>query len=268
MAESVKGVILDWAGTSVDHGCFGPVAVFREAFEHFGVSPSDEEIREPMGRAKREHVRLMLDGPRLGSLWRDIYGRDPTEEDVDEVFAKFVEITPRVLADYGKPVPACAETMARLREKGIKIGSCTGYSRSMMTELIPAAREAGFAPDCLVTADEVPKGRPMPWMCWLNCMRLGLFPPETVVKVGDTEADIREGVNAGHWSVGVLRSSNALGYTEDALAAADPAELARREEELARKFRAAGAHYVLRELAELPELCDEISQAMAAGRRP
>lgn len=264
----IQGVILDWAGTSVDHGCRGPVAVFSRAFEEFGINPTIAEIREPMGREKKEHIRMMLAMPRLAGLWREKRGKTPDEGDVDLVFAKTQELMPEVLADYGKPVPGCVEAIDLLRSRGIKIGSCTGYSRSMMTKLLPAAEKAGFSPDCLVTADEVPQGRPMPWMCQLNCMRLGLFPPESVVKVGDTLADIKEGINAGHWSVGVTRASNALGYSEEEIESENPEEIRAKEEALASEFRKAGAHYVISSIAELPDLCDEISLAMSAGRRP
>ena len=99
-------------------------------------------------------------------------------------------------------------------------------------------------------------------------MRLGIFPPETVVKVGDTIADIKEGINAGHWSVGVTRTSNALGYSEEEIEAENPEEIRAKEKALAREFRKAGAHYVISSIADLPDLCDEISAAMRAGRRP
>ena len=57
----IEGVILDWAGTAVDHGCRGPVAVFSRAFERFGIEPTIGECRKPMGLAKRAHVAAMLD---------------------------------------------------------------------------------------------------------------------------------------------------------------------------------------------------------------
>lgn len=264
----VQAVILDWAGTTVDHGCLGPVAVFSRAFEKFGIEPTVAETREPMGREKREHVAAMLATPRIAGLWSAKHGALPDEKAIDAVFATVQELMPHVLADYGEPVPGCVEAMQTLRKRGIKIGSCTGYSRAMMTELLPAAERKGYKPDCLVTADEVPAGRPMPWMCWQNCMRLGVFPPQAVVKVGDTIADIREGLNAGHFSVAVTRTSNSIGLTADDAAALGTAELERRERKLAREFRMAGAHYVISSIAELPELCDEISACLANGRQP
>ena len=53
----IQAVILDWAGTAVDHGCRGPVAVFSRAFERHGMKPEVAEVRAPMGREKREHVQ-------------------------------------------------------------------------------------------------------------------------------------------------------------------------------------------------------------------
>ena len=32
-------IIFDWAGTTVDYGCFAPVKAFIEAFKKFGVEP-------------------------------------------------------------------------------------------------------------------------------------------------------------------------------------------------------------------------------------
>lgn len=31
--KEIKCIIFDWAGTTVDYGCFAPVAAFMESFE-------------------------------------------------------------------------------------------------------------------------------------------------------------------------------------------------------------------------------------------
>lgn len=264
----VQAVILDWAGTAVDHGCRGPVAVFLRAFGRFGIEPTIAEARGPMGMEKREHVETMLAMPRIAELWKKTTGKEPRDEDVEAVFRAVRELMPHTLADFAEPVPGLTEAIAALRQKGIKIGSCTGYSREMMRELLPIAERHGYKPDCLVTADEVPNGRPWPWMCWQNCMKLGVFPPEAVVKVGDTVADVREGINAGHWSVAVTRTSNAIGLDAQETMNIDKELLAQKEKELAHEFRKAGAHYVISSIGQLPELCDEISACLANGRKP
>lgn len=265
---AVQAVILDWAGTAVDHGSCGPVAVFQEAFGRYGIKPSVAETRKPMGREKSEHVAEMLAMPRIFEEWLRLHGSKPDGQAVQKVYNTVLEIMPATLAKHADPVPGCAQAMEELRKRDIAIGSCTGYSREMMPELIENAAKKGFAPDCLVTSDEVPQGRPWPWLCWQNCMRLGVFPPEAVIKVGDTVADIREGINAGHWSIGVTRTGNLLGLTAEEAAAMDATELERLEEKAARELYEAGAHFVISSVIDLPALCERISGLLENGISP
>ena len=41
----IEAVIFDWAGTTVDYGCFDPVKAFMEAFAHHGGAVTMEEAR-------------------------------------------------------------------------------------------------------------------------------------------------------------------------------------------------------------------------------
>ena len=36
----IEAVIFDWAGTTVDFGCFAPVQAFVEAFKAEGIEPT------------------------------------------------------------------------------------------------------------------------------------------------------------------------------------------------------------------------------------
>lgn len=120
-----------------------------------------------------------------------------------------------VVKDFAEPIPGCVEAIEEIREHGIKIGSTTGYIRSMMDVLMPVAAEKGYAPDFTVCPDEVPNGRPFPWMVYQNMMNLNVFPVEAVVKVGDTLIDIEEGLNAGTWTVGLSQTGNLMGLTKE-----------------------------------------------------
>lgn len=80
------GVIFDWAGTTVDYGCFAPVQAFADSFAEFGVIPTMDEVRAPMGMLKREHVRTMLQMERISGLWKQVHGPEFTEEDVEAVY--------------------------------------------------------------------------------------------------------------------------------------------------------------------------------------
>ena len=63
----VEAVIFDWAGTTVDFGCFAPVQAFIETFKAAGVEPTMEETRAPMGMLKIDHICTMLKMDRIAA---------------------------------------------------------------------------------------------------------------------------------------------------------------------------------------------------------
>src|SRR5690349_4867289 len=52
----LKAILLDWAGTTLDYGCYAPAVVFIEVFKNKGVPITMEEARAPMGAHKRVHI--------------------------------------------------------------------------------------------------------------------------------------------------------------------------------------------------------------------
>lgn len=139
-----KAVIFDWAGTTVDYGCFAPVQAFVEVFKHFGIEPTIKEVREPMGMLKKDHIRTMLQMERISSLWEIKYRRKWTEEDVEDLYEIFEEKLLSILDQFAEVKPYVLETVKELRKRGIKIGSTTGYTDKMMEIVVPKAKENGF----------------------------------------------------------------------------------------------------------------------------
>jgi len=241
----INAVILDWAGTTVDYGCFAPVNAFIAAFGAFGIKVGIEETRAPMGLAKRKHIEIMFEG----------MGLPYTQEDVDRVYARFEPALFETLTAYTDPLPGVIETVAKLRGMGIAIGSTTGYTRAMMNVVAPAAKEKGYAPDYLVCPEEAGGvGRPAPHMLWRNLEKFGVSSIHEALKVGDTIADIQEGKNAGCLSVGVLKGSSMLGLSEKELAKKNSIELFALFDAARRKYLEAGADYVIEDISTLPQL--------------
>ena len=154
----VKAVVFDWAGTVVDHGSLAPMGAFVETFAGFGVDVTVEEARGPMGMAKRPHVAALLALPRVARAWAERHGQPPTEADIDAVYDVFVPKNVAVAARLSQIIPGVAATVAALRAEGVKIGSTTGYTRSIMAEILPQAALQGFAPDSLVCTETPPRG--------------------------------------------------------------------------------------------------------------
>lgn len=250
-ANHLEAVIFDWAGTTVDHGSMSPLAPFLAVFHRRGIPLSPAAVRGPMGTHKRTHIERLAALPEVRSRWQERYGRPPSSADVDEMFAEFVPLQLAVLRDFADPIPGTVEVVGALRARGIRIGSTTGYTRAMMDILAPEAARRGFAPDVIVTADEVPRARPWPDMALKNVMDLGVSSVSACVKVDDTVAGIEEGIRAGMWTVGVVMTGNELGCTEADLAALSPAERSRRRAEGYAHLAAAGAHEVIDGIADL-----------------
>jgi phosphonoacetaldehyde hydrolase len=265
---SLKMVVLDWAGTTVDFGCFAPAGVFVRVFAEMGVEISMREAREPMGLHKRDHIRAISHMERVAAAWSAQHGRPCTEGDVEAMFERFVPLQLEVLADYAELVSEVPLAQASFRRRGLSIGTTTGYNRQMMDVLAPLAKRQGYEPDHIVCASEVPAGRPAPWMALRNAEHLGVYPLEACVKIGDTPSDIAEGLNAGMWSVGVLMSSNELGMSPADIRRASDDELARRKEWARTRLLGAGAHFVIESLTEINAVLDEIEVRLRAGERP
>lgn len=257
----IEGIILDWAGTTVDYGCFAPVHVFREIFRERGIEATEEETRKPMGMLKRDHIRCMLSMERIGALWQETYGRRHTEADVDALYARF---EPQLLASlrlYAAPKPKVIETVAALRDRGVKIGSTTGYTDSMLRIVAEEAAAEGYAPDFWITPDSTNhRGRPYPYMIFRNMEVLKLGDTRRVVKLGDTISDIEEGKHAGVWTVGVTEGSSLLGLTEVQFAALTPQEKASQRERVAHDYRAAGADFVIDDISGILPVIVEIER--------
>lgn len=157
-----KAAVFDWAGTMIDFGSFAPMGVFVQAFRQFGIEATIADARKPMGAPKWDHIRAMLDEPHLAAQWQHKYGTLPSDADVDRVYEVFVSMNEVVVADFATLVPGARETVEWARARGMKIGSTTGYTRSIMERVLPIAAEQGYAPDNLVCADDLPEGRPGP----------------------------------------------------------------------------------------------------------
>lgn len=262
MKKKIECVILDWAGTAVDYGCFAPVSAFVESFKRMGLTVTAAETRAHMGLTKIEEIRALFAIGHVRDAFREKYGREYTEDDIQVCYAEFQRLLFATLRHYSMPISNVIEVIDALRNRGIKVGSTTGYTREMMDIVIPAAAEHGYSVDNCVTADNLPAGRPQPYMIYKNMCDLAVPSRFSVVKYGDTISDIKEGVNAGVWSVGVILGSNELGLTEEEVNALPAEELKRRMQAVRNRMYAAGAHYVLDSIEELPALIDAIEARM------
>jgi phosphonoacetaldehyde hydrolase len=262
----IQAAILDWAGTVVDHGSRAPMGAFVRAFAQFGVSISIADARGPMGMAKWDHIRAIGNTPSVATAWRARHRRDFSEGDVDAIFQVFEPMNIAAVRDHADVIPGAIAAIEALRQRGMRIGATTGYTRPIMDVLEPLAAAAGYVPELTVCAGDLPAGRPTPLMMWYAMAKLGVWPACCVVKVDDTAPGIGEGRAAGTWTIGVALTGNAVGLSAEELAAVTPSERLRLREQAAAELR--DADLVIDSIAELPHAVAAIDARLAAGERP
>lgn len=150
-----------------------------------------------MGMHKKDPIRTLLAIPEIAEQWQSVHGSSSTEEDVETIYTSFMPLQTEEAQKHTQLVPDLLDCVDQLRARDIKIGTTTGYPRAVAATVIEFARKQKYFTDFDVCSDEVSQSRPAPWMVYRNMEALGIYPASTVVKVGDTVPDIREGKMRG-----------------------------------------------------------------------
>lgn len=193
-------VIFDIAGTTVsDNGNVNQA--FRDALAEADIQVAIEEVNTLMGYRKIDAIRQMvvkhapqLTGSRQEELVNAIHDR------FNSMMVDFYRNDTTLEA-----LPFAEELFALLQEKGIKVALNTGFTRVITDAILQKLGwDKAVSINAVICSDEVPEGRPHPYMIRSIMQQLGITDTAEVVKVGDTEVDVNEGRNAGcGWVVSV-----------------------------------------------------------------
>jgi phosphonatase-like hydrolase len=189
---AIKLAVFDIAGTTVkdDHEVS---KAFQAALKKYNYNVELDRINPLMGYEKNLAIRqmLQLQETDTNKITTELVG-DIHKEFVRQMI-RFYQYEPGI-----ESLPNVEETFVALRAGGVQVGINTGFSRDIADTIINRLqwREKGLI-DHVVGSDEVELGRPHPYMIQKMMQDSGITDPLQVVKVGDTEVDVREGQNAG-----------------------------------------------------------------------
>lgn len=207
-------VVFDIAGTTVrDKGNIAES--FMNAFSKYGIIVPVEEVNKVMGWRKRDAISKLLEQFRPET-------EATSSELIEQIHSSFIE---NMIAFYEqdedlKPLPFAEELFHELRSNGIKVALNTGFT-SEITEVILRKLnwKEGAMIDYVISSNEVPEGRPFPYMIKTLMSRAGITDTKQVVKVGDTEVDVQEGRNA---ECGLVISVTTGAYSKEELEHYEP----------------------------------------------
>lgn len=189
---AIKLIVLDIAGTTVKDDNNVSKA-FQLALKEHGFIVSIDMINPLMGYEKKEAILRILEVTHAET-------KEITIEEIELIYNEFVR---QMVAHYKyspgiEALPQVEETLLSLRKKGIKIGINTGFPIIIAETIISRLQwRKKKLIDFLIGSDEVKSGRPYPYMIEKIMKELNITDSKEVVKVGDTEVDIREGKAAG-----------------------------------------------------------------------
>ena len=179
--------VFDMAGTTVaDDNAVG--MAFQQAFRNNGYEITLEDVNPLMGYHKPLAIQLVLEK----------LGEEFDEDTITVIHDDFVnEMIDYYLYDPAvRPLPAVEDVFLELKEKGISVTLNTGFPHEIAETILKRFqwKERGLVDD-YIASDEVEQGRPHSFMIHELMNRAGVDDPATVLKIGDTEADINEGRN-------------------------------------------------------------------------
>jgi phosphonatase-like hydrolase len=202
--SAIDLVVFDIAGTIIqDTGQV--INAFTAAFRKHAIQVGEAEVRTLHGASKREVFKRYIE--------RQFGPEDPENTArIDRAYADFRDILETTYATEGVQAIAGAESTFRwLRDHGIKIGLNSGFYRKMTEIILRALGWPKDVVDVVVCGDEVPRGRPAPFMIFRALEATGVTDVRRVMVVGDTPLDLLAGTNAGvKGVVGVLSGSHGV----------------------------------------------------------
>ncbi len=191
-------VVFDMAGTTIEDAGQVPAA-FEAVLSAHGLTVTDDELRAVRGASKREAIRLLVERQRPALL-----------PQCDAIFEAFRDHLSRLYREGGiATIEGAADTFAWLRARGIKVALTTGFDRTITDLILQTVGWDRDTADAVVCGDDVPEGRPAPFLIYRAMEATGTHRARSVATVGDTALDLRAGDNAGvGLNVGVLSGAH------------------------------------------------------------
>jgi phosphonatase-like hydrolase len=176
-------VAFDLGGTLV-HDRGEVPAAFTATVREAGLSFDPAELPALRGASKYEVLRGLLAG-------------SGQESRLDSVYKRFhTDLMSRLAESHPLSIPGVHRALEELRAAGMGLAVTSGFDRQIV-EMVMNAVEWAELIDVRICSEDVPQGRPAPFMIFRAMERSGVMDVRQVAVVGDTVRDMEAGWNAG-----------------------------------------------------------------------
>jgi phosphonatase-like hydrolase len=191
--------VFDMVGTTVRPSDAIPQA-FLGAFAAIGIQLTNEQVTAVRGKSKRAAIAELLTKGGYDSAATKLQ---------DQVYAEFQDaLQSHYRGGNVHAIDGAGETFDWCQSNGAKTALTTGFDRNIVG-LILNSLGWDQVVDAVVCNDDVPQGRPAPFLIEKAMVVTGVDTVGRVASVGDTVSDLEAGANAGvGWNVGVLSGAH------------------------------------------------------------
>jgi phosphoglycolate phosphatase-like HAD superfamily hydrolase len=182
--QPIQAILFDVIGTTVIEKDSEYINnCFADAFTEHGIALQKSAIIKVRGTNKRDAIKTLLNKTETGS-----------EHLVDAIFNSFIENVGENISNFEEH-SALPELISFLRTRNVLVGVGSGLPDSVFQVLFDHLNWQRHAFEYVNVFENFSTGRPAPDMIFDMCQRLSI-DKSSFLKVGDTVADIEEGINA------------------------------------------------------------------------
>lgn len=254
----VKACIFDLGGTIVDRYSITPLKSLIETFKRHNINIRNDLIFKDMGIDKKFHIANILEDKYVYRNWFQKYKRNPDYGDV----LKLHQIFKNIQVKKSHKIDIIPETYGifeYLKKNDIKIGCTTGFDKNNADIIGDVLNNNICKLDNIVSSTCVEKSRPHSDMIHKNMIELGIVDPRTIIKIDDTNIGIKEGKNAGLWTVGVARWSTYMNVLPENYNNMNDIVIRERLEKSKEKLKQSQPDFIIETLDELPNVIETIN---------
>lgn len=200
--KDIKMLVFDMAGTTLNEKGIVYETLY-DTMKNFGLNIKKEDISKWHGANKYEVLNNYLTNDENVSKEIKRCIKEQLYSNFDHnLKERYFSSSNIELIDKNLP-----ELFDNIRMKNIKISLNTGYSKEIQDSIIKKLNMKEYIDD-YISSEEVKFGRPYPYMIYKIMERNNIKSVNNVIKFGDTQNDVLEGLNANCASVGVLSGAD------------------------------------------------------------
>jgi len=194
-------VVLDFAGTTMrDDGTV--LAAYRTALREHQIPFTESELAFRRGASKK-------------AVFRELAARAFPADQVDRIAAEALDTFGSALRqEYEtgdvREIDGARDALSMLKRAGVSLVLTTGFNRELLDLLVGRLNWWDLF-EVTLASEDVPLGRPAPFMIYRAMIALGVADVRQVAVVGDTPLDLQSGMNAqAGWVIGVLSGAHGV----------------------------------------------------------